>query len=1531
MGEGRSGLMGIAGLLTLRVLRIAGSRLPRGRVVATLALTGFALVTALAVTSGPALASTGHKFLSQLKPGTPFVGPEAMTSDKAGNTYVADGEAVDVFDSSGKFVKRFGEGILGGEISGIAVDSSGKAYVADLGTGTVDVFKPSGGGYALLSEWTGEGTTAGAFGEVGGIAIDNSTSKSDPSAGDVYVLDRGELVVDVFQPQPEASEEAKFLSTLKGKFEEPSAIAVNSGTGQVYVGENTKHVIDVFPNATGKPELTKITGKGSPTKTLGNIASIAIEEPSGDVYVVDDFAKAVDQFTAGAEWRGWITGAASGAPLGEVLHVASAPSGEVYVADFEGVAVDVYAPGALVATVATSKATKITRTTATLNGTVTTESKPTKYHFEYGEPGGPLTSTTPTAATEGTSKVLATASGLKAGSFYQFRVVAEDESGTSYGAFLELETPPAVTGVSTLPASNIEPTTATLNGSLEPEALKTKYHFEYGETTTYGKASPEAETEGTGSVPASAAVTGLKPNTPYHFRLVAANEFGTTDGADSTFKTSGPPSVAVGTTTPIGHTTATVNAQINPGKLETKYHVTYGTTTCEGASTPEAVIPPGESPAAIKVELTGLKLATTYHFCVVASNKATEPGPPVVTPEQEFTTVLIESESAKEVKAESAVLQTQINPLGVDTKYHFEYGETASYGTSVPVPDEDLGNGTVDKIGEQTITGLQPSTTYHYRVVATVEGIAEKGLGADRTFTTPATSVSAFKLPDGRGYEMVSPPNKRGGFIEPLSRNGGAIQASVDGSSLAYIVDGPIVESPEGNRSPEAQQVISTRGQSEWSSQEIVTPHERAWGLRAGRPPEYQFFSPDLSIAFVQPFPYALTPFAEPALSPPALPGEHQEKTMYLRTSTGYLPLVTAANVAPGTHFGGLEQLVGEENRHNRVVPDLQFLSASPDLSHVVFRSGVALSKQEPSAPGLYEWSGGELQLVSVLPSGKPAEKTFTFVTELDLGYGFAGQPTNYRHAISNDGSRVVWTLDETSSRGLGHLYVRDTTKQQTVQLDAPEEGLPIPTIGEAQYQTASADGSKIFFTDPQALTTNSTAAPGKADLYECEVTESTVSHKLGCNLTDLTVDHNGGESAAVQGAVLGSSEDGSYVYFVATGVLASGGQSGANNLYVAKHEGTAWATRFVARLSTEDKPDWLTRGRVDLVNQTTRVSPSGRYLAFMSNRSLTGYNNTDVNEETGQHADEEVFLFDASTQTVTCPSCNPSGARPRGVFDTQLAGEGAGLLVDRPETWTSTNNEGVDHWLAGSIPGWTTIDETESNYQSRYLSDSGRLFFTSADPLVPEAVGHVRNETVEGKEATVGVENVYEFQPNQVGSCTAARGCVALISNAASNKESAFLDASTNGNDVFFVTAAKVLPQDEDSSYDIYDARVCGEAGCQPVPTKSQPPCNSTEECRGAAGSQQTFGTASSSTFSGPGNTTHLVPAGGTLPAKVSKPAPLTNAQKLAMALKKCRKLPHKTHVQKKKRANCESSARKKYGAKKATKKASRSSRSKK
>jgi DNA-binding beta-propeller fold protein YncE len=886
----------------------------------------------------------------------------------------------------------------------------------------------------------------------------------------------------------------------------------------------------------------------------------------------------------------------------------------------------------------------------------------------------------------------------------------------------------------------------------------------------------------------------------------------------------------------------------------------------------------------------------------------------------------IDSLSAQEAAGKPTVWQltAQIDSKGSDTHYYFQYGTanctaTPALCANVPLPPgNDLGSGFGDRSASVQIADLKAGTDYFYRVIAAnSSGTSESQSATFQTLPSPAF------LPDGRSWEMVSPVEKGGGSVEPISLDGGLIQAAAQGGAIAYIANGPFGSQIEGNRALEPNQIVSKRAAAGWSSQDIVTQNERGEGFQGGSRREYQAFSPDLSLGLVEPQP-TLEAFELPPLS-----SEATERTIYRRNADAcasspehcFEPLVTG--------FSNTAEVAGEKTKFGG---KLGLMGSTADLNHAVFESKVGLTAAAPTLPSeqnLYEWSSGkepsqQLQLVSVLPSGAPAE-------EASLG----NEDKDVRNAISADGSRIFWMgLAENEQHELyPHLFMRDTSSGETVEVDAaqgvteqPEEDPRLATNAQ-EYQTASVDGERVFFTYPFALNKESTlpkeaiALEEGSDLYVCALPHEAKQ----CELKDLTVGRFG-ESADVLG-VLGASEDGSYVYFVANGVLAPGASPGSCvgehhpeetcSLYSDHYDAQAKAweePRFIATLSDEDEHDWLAEVGGELARLSSRVSPNGRYLAFMSNRSLTGYDNRDANPLAHEARDQEVFLYDIVEGRLSCASCNPSGARPHGVLDTERAGEGLGLLVDRPEIWIT------GRWLAGSLPGWTAISGVAAGfaarYQSRYLSDSGRLFFNGADSLIPqelsgEQLTRTRTEEVEGQQTQVGVENVYEYEPQGVGGCQ-KEGCVGLISSGTSAHESAFLDASENGDEVFFTTAERLVATDEDTNYDVYSARVCAESSpCLKYETSNTTPCEGLagpNACRGPEATREGAAPPPSSTLSGPGNPSTKAPDEGTLPKKTVK---LTRVQKLKRALKACRK----KHARKKRLA-CERAARKKYGA---------------
>jgi hypothetical protein len=122
----------------------------------------------------------------------------------------------------------------------------------------------------------------------------------------------------------------------------------------------------------------------------------------------------------------------------------------------------------------------------------------------------------------------------------------------------------------------------------------------------------------------------------------------------------------------------------------------------------------------------------------------------------------------------------------------------------------------------------------------------------------------------------------------------------------------------------------------------------------------------------------------------------------------------------------------------------------------------------------------------------------------------------------------------------------------------------------------------------------------------------------------------------------------------------------------------------------------------------------------------------------------------------------------------------------------------------------------------------------------------------------TNGTQDVYEWEEDGVGTCDTGPGCVSLISSGASPEASSFLDASADGDDVFFLTRAQLVAGDTDNLLDAYDARaphVAGEAVGFPAPPSPQPPCRSGEACKEGTQPTPSLSSPGSTSFSGPEN----------------------------------------------------------------------------
>ncbi len=196
-------------------------------------------------------------------------------------------------------------------------------------------------------------------------------------------------------------------------------------------------------------------------------------------------------------------------------------------------------------TVTTQAVTAITATTATGNGNITALGvpNPTQYGVVWDTAINPtvaLATKTTQGVPPGVGAFTSPITGLTPNTLYHVRAYATNTAGTSYGADVTFMTGVSAPTATTNPASAVTATGATLNGTVNANNESTTVTFEYGETTAYGTTVTAAPSPVTGitNTAVSAAITGLTSGTTYHFRVVAQNGTGITNGLDATFMAS---------------------------------------------------------------------------------------------------------------------------------------------------------------------------------------------------------------------------------------------------------------------------------------------------------------------------------------------------------------------------------------------------------------------------------------------------------------------------------------------------------------------------------------------------------------------------------------------------------------------------------------------------------------------------------------------------------------------------------------------------------------------------------------------------------------------------------------------------------------------------------------------------------------------------------------------------------------------------------------------------------------------------------
>jgi len=562
------------------------------------------------------------------------------------------------------------DGVGGSEsferVQSLAVDpANGDTYVYDGGAGKVYKFDSAGAPVNFSS--TGTNAISGVGGSAGNAEYEIALAPAGSpggTAGDIYVANNGNAIhvysaagVELGEiPQggetcgvatdPSGNLYAGVYSSTVNKFTpsaNPPVETDKSGTGIVEHGicnVAADELGNVYAANYSGGGLYKLEGIADTTPTLIDPAAntVAVAPGSNDLYA--DHGNEVFQYDS------------SGTPIGSFgngditeSHGIAVNSGASKIYVGTPTEVKLFGPSTTVPDAITEAAEAITKTAATLHGTVGAAGGPdatcvfqyasASDYSEHGFEGASEAPCNPAGpfSGSGTTSVSASATGLSSETEYRFRLLATSSNGSNGGPVHSFQTPGAV-NVLTEPATNVTDSSATLNGTINPEGVELEectfeYRIGFGSFTKVPCAeSPAAIGSGNTPVAVHLDLTKLTGGTEHQFRLVGKNELGTNQGAVESFKTKGPSlsSITVGGVT---ETSAAFHATVNPNGAATSYAVEYATQAdfeqngfAGAASVPAGGENIGAGTGDVEVSATadGLEPRTPYRFRISAAS-----------------------------------------------------------------------------------------------------------------------------------------------------------------------------------------------------------------------------------------------------------------------------------------------------------------------------------------------------------------------------------------------------------------------------------------------------------------------------------------------------------------------------------------------------------------------------------------------------------------------------------------------------------------------------------------------------------------------------------------------------------------------------------------------------------------------------------------------------------------------------------------------------------------------------------------------
>ena len=1072
-------------------------------------------------------------------------------------------------------------------------------------------------------------------------------------------------------------------------FERPAAVGVDQSTGSIYVGDEAVGTVQKFNSAHEPEPFTgiapnivggKLTGfsffRGQP------LNQIAVSSASHDIYVLAFLNNAVRAYQSEGVPADFTAGPSKGTnELGgiEPCGVAVDPNGDIYVSFFDGV--HVYA----------SSGEPLTKfRTSGFPCNLSVDSHGTVYANKYGG---------------GVEKFIPSEFPVAPSTMYTSGGIVDGNA--SYGVAVDPTTDHVFVDERNRVAEYSE-------GATE-------------ELLAFGASGPGAITASEGL-----AVNGVSGH------VYVSDAEGERRVGDF-----GPvvvvPGAKTGEATEIKGTSATLKGSVNPEGVEvTDCHFDYGVSTAYGQTAAcEQTVGKGSGEVAVTARIKGLTPGTTYHLHLQASNKNgasppandamfSTPPPPAIT-----------GASVTNLTATSADLNVKVDPHGVSTICQFEYGTDTGYGQTRSCSPQP-GSASSEVQVSQYIEGLTANMTYHWRVVASSE--AGTTTGSDHTFIYQIAGDEV--LPDNRAYEMVTPPQKNGGLIGVIATPP-PLDISDNGLRL-ILMD---IQCFASSESCNAFRGNAINGEP-FEFARTTTGTTAEWKTTALAPPSARFSEN--------------TPWKTDANEGVALfsmpVGPAGEDEWYARQPSGsFLPI--GPTTPPGFADGTFPY-------------DLRHKVSTADLSHVVWENepegGLAFwpfdKTRHEYGYSTYEYVSAhnpEPFLVGISNEGPPKKNT-----ESDListcGTAVAEERSSFTwSALSANGRTVYFTAEGHDNEGgcpssakappVSELYARvdgELPDAHTVAISQPQAlnpaavnrscettkckentENPVPAVNQnwrdAQFAGASTDGSKAFFLDTQQLTDKATQGTGSASACEegsdCNLYLYDFAQPEGQRLIDVSAPETSGESPLVQG-VVASSADGSHVYFVANGVLASGASTGdcrpsggsdvlgTCNLYVYERDARypEGRTTFIASLPGSDRRNWEFR--------RANVTPDGRFLVFASHGALTP-------DAVGSDGADQVFRYDAASGQLVRISIGNEGFNDNG-----NAGTGDASIVPA--------------WLSSERAGPPRGDPTMSN-------DGSYVFFQSPVALTPHALNDVL--TAGHRSHPEYAQNVYEWHEGHV------------------------------------------------------------------------------------------------------------------------------------------------------------------------------------